>query len=470
MLRLNAQLAKLADAWVILGVSVMGHIGIIANPGFFSHDEWDRVDFINEYGFWGYMARFMPVQVGPEFGHPVRPIGFVQQGLSALGMPSAPILVHGFDVLLHTGIALLLYFAVSSLKAPRSFSVLAGLAFALSPLTTGAVGWVGASFDQWYTLFCIAACWVAVLIYRDGIGAGRVILLFLLAAGAILSKEAAVVLPGLILMAIVSFHLLLQPGEVYLRRAGVAVLVSLLPILAYLLIRLPALMVSFSGGGHSAYSPSLGFVLDNAVAYFAFPLLVQPSEMRAPIGFGPVQILAILAHLGLIIWLAQRYSWLIAGAYVAAYFLPLLPVLPLPQPAAHYIHGSAVPLALALAALASGAWHRRDVAPLAVLGGAALVMMLHNLAIQRRYYADGACQSRFMVSLPAHLAALEPVPGPVVLHAERRARTATMRRALHDRRAYDGKGGRPLVRFAQDLPAGLEPALRLRVTPTCEIR
>ena len=460
----------ISDAFLIALLSVSLHLGIIANPGYFSHDEWDRVDYLERFGLRGYMALFVPVQAGPEFGHPVRPIGFIQQGLSALWMSSAPVVVHGIDVLLQTAIALLLLWALLSLRAGRAFAMLAALAFALSPLTTGAVGWMGASFDQWYTLFLIAACWLATLLYRDGLSPGRLAGLLLLAAGAILSKEAAVVLPGLVVVALLSFHVLTKAEAVHLRRATILVLVSLLPILAYLLIRLPALMVTLGGGGHSAYSPSLGFVLDNVIAYFAFPLLIQGSEMRAPIGFGAGAILALALHLALVAWLGWRFSLWIAAAYLAAYLMPLLPVLPLPQPAAHYIHGSAVPLALALAALAAAAWERRSAVALAAVGGAAAVLLLHNLAIQTRYYRDGACQARFLASLPARLAGLDPVPGAVALDPERGARAWTMRRALHDRRGYDGASGRPLVRFAEDLPPGREAALRLRVTRSCELR
>lgn len=461
---------RISDALLLSLLSVVAHLGIIANPGFFSHDEWERADFIDHSGFWAYLELYAPLQSGPEFGYPVRPIGFLQQGLSALWMSSAPVVVHGVDVLLHTAIVLLLYAALASLQAGRSLAFLAALAFTLSPLPTGAVGWTAASFDQWYTLFFIATCWVATLIYRDGLSRGRLLGLFLFSSGAILSKEAAVVLPGMVFVGLFSFHVLTRAEGVRYRRAMTILLVSALPVLSYLLIRLPALVMTLGGGGRSTYTPSLGFVLDNVVAYFAFPFLIQVLEMRAPIGFGWGPVLAIGAHLALVLWLGWRFSWLIAGCYFAAYFMPLLPVLPLPQPAAHYIHGSAVPLALALAALVSGAWHRRAMAPLSFLGGGALVMLLHNLVIQHCYYREGVCQSRFLTSLPARLAAYDPVPGTVVLEVAAGTGNWTMRRALHDRRAYDGAAGRPLVRFVEDMPVGQVPALRLRVTATCELR
>jgi len=454
----------------IFMVSVVSHVGVLGNPGYFSHDEWDRVHSLNVLGFWGYMASAAQIQAGPEFGYPVRPIGFVQQGLSALWMNSAPLVVHSVDVALHAVIAMIMSLALMSLRAQRPLPELAGVAFALSPLTTGAVAWMGASFDQWYTLFMVLACWTAVLIYRGESKPAKFVVLFLCSAGAMLSKEAAVVLPAMISLCLLVFYSITQADRFLYRRALAILSMSAIPIALYMAIRLPALMVSFGGGGHGAYSPSLSFLIPNAIAYFTFPFLPSPQEMRAPIPLGTSAVLAVLLHGALIILLARNVSWTVAGAYLIAYFLPLGPVLPLVQPAAHYIHASAVPLALVFAVVAAGAWRQGAIVPIGLIVVGGILMTVHLSLLQYRFYQDGLCQSRFLISLPARLAAYDPVPGPVALEAEGSVRSWAMRRVLHDRQAYDGLADRPLVRFVEDLPRGAEPSLRLRVTATCEVR
>ena len=67
---------------LILVIALVTHLGILLNPGFHSHDEWDKFDHVQAYGlrhfiWWG--RRLIP---GPEFGFPIRPLGFVQQGIT----------------------------------------------------------------------------------------------------------------------------------------------------------------------------------------------------------------------------------------------------------------------------------------------------------------------------------------------------------------------------------------------------
>ncbi|MFN9966095.1 MAG: UbiA family prenyltransferase, partial [Lysobacteraceae bacterium] len=130
---------------------------VLANPGFFNHDEWQRLDEIERYGFRDYASRYGALQAGPDFGFPVRPLGFLQQGVSALFMKTVPLVPHLIDVLIH-GIAVVQVFLLGGVfGAPRKRAMAAALLFALSPLTTLSVGWVGASFDRWYVIFVLAA-------------------------------------------------------------------------------------------------------------------------------------------------------------------------------------------------------------------------------------------------------------------------------------------------------------------------
>ncbi len=277
-------------------------------------------------------------------------------------------------------------------------------------------------------------------------------------------------IPGVVAVTMLVWHRLAGEGHLPLGRALFIIMISMMPILAYLAIRFPALLVSFDGRAHPAYRPSLGYVLLNALAYFVFPFLPHTGEMRAPLQIEPRLLLSASLHLALVAGLVRYVSWLAAICYFVAYFLFLVPVLPLHQPAAHYIYGSALPMAAALGAVSAGAWREENRLALGVLGLGAALMIFHLGVIQQRYYLDGMCQSTFMTSLPARLAAEPSLGGSVVLVAEAGARSWTMRRFLHDRAAYGGLNGNPLVRFNEDMPVGTVPVLRLGVTSTCEVR
>lgn len=57
---------------------------IVATPGFVSHDWWQKFDHIRLYDFPDSVGACAAGKAGPEFGHPMRPIGLLQQGVVAL--------------------------------------------------------------------------------------------------------------------------------------------------------------------------------------------------------------------------------------------------------------------------------------------------------------------------------------------------------------------------------------------------
>ncbi|MCP4308260.1 MAG: IS630 family transposase, partial [bacterium] len=46
------------------------HLGIIANPGFRSHDEWQIFDYVQTHGFADFVSAYGRVRAGREFGVP----------------------------------------------------------------------------------------------------------------------------------------------------------------------------------------------------------------------------------------------------------------------------------------------------------------------------------------------------------------------------------------------------------------
>lgn len=192
------------DVGVLMAVAILGHVLVLANPGFFNHDEWQRLDEIERFGFWDYIARYSALHPGPDFGFPVRPLGFVQQGISALYMRTAPVIPHLIDVLLHAVAVLQVMVLGRMFGASPSRARWAALLFSISPLATTSVGWVGASFDRWYVVFVLTTLIVYLPLVRAESGqTWRWPALLASSAAAIVSKETAMALPGLLVLVVV---------------------------------------------------------------------------------------------------------------------------------------------------------------------------------------------------------------------------------------------------------------------------
>jgi hypothetical protein len=445
------------------------HLGILANPGFYSHDEWEKFDQLRQHGLWGAARGYLRLQPGAEFGYPVRPIGFVQQLFSAQWMATAPFVPHLLGVLLHALVAVVILLALRDAGATPAFALLAALAFSASPLTTTATGWVGASFDQWYVLFAALAGWAAWRAATRGLTLPRCLALLATSAGAILSKEAAVMLPAAMVLLLALAWLMRAPQCPFQpRAAAVAVALVAIPVAAYLLFRLPALQASLSGRAHATYAPSLGHLPGNLLGYFAFPFMPHGGDFP-PISpwHAPRILLGLGLHGLLVVVLAIYGGWRRALLYLLGYGVFLLPVLTLVVPASHYMYGSAPALALATAFLLRATWARaRKPAFAAALLGVA-VMTVNSLSIQARLYRDGRCQANFLPSLESRLAgddariALAEAPG---------ARSWVGRRAIHDRGPpFRDAAGRARVAFTTGAPPD-PAATRLTMGADCVVR
>lgn len=424
-------------AWLLapLVAALLLHPLVLANPGFFSHDEWERLDHIRRAGLWDFLRVFGILHAGPEFGHPVRPIGFVQQGLSALLLEPAPFLAHLLDVLMHGAVASLLALVMLRSGAPMGLALLAGLFFAASPLTVASTAWVAASFDRWLGLFALLAAAAAWRILSDGMTPGRGLALLAAAAGAALSKEAAATLP-LALLVVSAAHRVLNPSEAWSwRRVGMVLALGSLPVLAYLLIRLPAIEATLQGRtGDGYYAPTGRFLGRSIVGYWNFPFLPHLTDFPRQGRLGlPAFLGAGLLHASLVALAGRWFGWRLAALYVAAYFVFLLPVLPLREPGAHYLYASALPLALLMAALSREAWRRRAGLALFALAVGAGLMLTNNALIQWRIYQGGVCQAAF---LPALDAALAEQAGPIAIAIAPGTLDWVARRAIFTRPAY----------------------------------
>jgi hypothetical protein len=457
----------------LLALTFISHLLVVANPGFFSHDEWQRADFVQANPLSEYARQYGALKAGPDFSFPVRPIGFLQQGVSTLWMSEAPVVAHALDVALHAAVVVLLWRLLLMLGMPGRLAAMSAMLFAISPLASVAVGWVGASFDRWYVLFAVVCAQGAALAARWGLGSRAAFLILFGSIGAILSKETAVVLPGALLL--MYFALFTVDRErVRWRPALASIVLSSLPIIAYLIIRWPAIEATLAGHG-GAYAPSMANVPGNALIYIAQPFALQAVELVSIHQLAPWQWwLALTLHGALVVLLWQRWGARMAAAYLAAYFVFLMPVLAPPMQGAHYLYASAIPFSIAVAALLrTGPLGDVSIAQRRVrLSFTVIVfafLLARSLYIQGEMYSVGKCQSEFLSSLdPQADAAIEAGAASVRVVGAPGVREYVAVRSLFGREPYSEGGKWPTTVGAATEPTAGERVFVMQ--ENCRIR
>jgi hypothetical protein len=457
----------------LVALTLMAHALILATPGFFSNDEWQKFDHIRLHGFGDFARAYGTLRAGPEFGYPMRPIGFLQQGMASLWMQSAPAMAHLAGVANHAMVALVFVWVLRRACVSGATAGAAGVLFVLSPLTTMATGWLAASFDQLYVLFLLLAAAAVVRLPAQRMSGLRAAGVLLATAAALLSKETAIVAPVAMLL-LGYLASIADPDRFSWRPFGIAFVAALLPVAAYLILRAPAITASIAGHADPAYTPDLSNMPGNAWRFFAFPFRLKLVEMSANIFRSPWQsALASAAHLLLVGAIAWLYGPRFALAYLGGYFIFLLPVLALPNPGAHMLYGSALTMSLALAAVMQRtlAARQRGAAALVVAGVVALGA--HAVTIQRHLLDHGRCQQRFLASVDALLAKQAPDARRIIVVPDDGALVRVAIRAVAAREAYT-VNGHPIVTF--DAPGQRDAATpdgaapRVVMTAACLLR
>lgn len=378
------------------------HALVIVNPGFFNHDEWQRYDHIYSHGFEYYVQKVGVLKAGREFGAPVRPFGFIQEGFSALFMMTHPWVSHLMDVGIHFLDAMAFYLLLGRFQVPNKIKNIAVLLFIVSPLGVFSTAWVGASFDRLYVLFSMTAGFCAAGLYQHKNIYANSIGLFLSACFAMASKETALMLPAFIFLSYVgikinssSVAVLIKDKHFYL----VSILVGV-PILVFLIIRAPAIYNTLFVYASPEYSPKLSFFLRNITYYLAYPFYWGSADMYTMMFENKVAIYVALAmHLSMMIAIAVKFGARALLIYLALYFIFLLPVIFVSSIAAHYLYSTTPVMSLALAYLltANNRWILFFCICLLVLS------FFRFFQIQTIFYEDGVCQAKSIATLDAAL-------------------------------------------------------------------
>lgn len=399
--------------FIILVFGLVTTVLLVANPGYFSHDELQKLDHVIRYGFESYLRAYLPIHDTSAFGAPVRPVSFFVQGVLALFMEHYPVVVHLSAILTHAVIGFLFYLVMCRFTSNHRLALLASLIFIINPLVMMSTGWSAALMDRWYVLFGLAALLVAEKYIRQSDSSPLLLLLlFLFSALAILSKETAMILPGLLLLLVANDISVLK-----VKRFWVAGVTWALPIMIFLGFRLRAIIGSFGNPQVADYKASIVNIPDNLLVYSAYPFAYGLNEANGWVFLTVTAIaLALVVHALVVVLLGMTYGVKSVLTYVVMYFLFLAPVLLIPIKGAHYLYGSSLVLSAALAAIFYGRSRTLFVGRVFVII-ALLMLCLHSFNIQKFIYDEGRCMSRAMTSTEA-LYLSNGKPGAVDFQAE----------------------------------------------------
>lgn len=378
----------------IFAIGLFSCLFLISNPGYFSHDELQKLDHVIQYGYVDYFKHYASIQAGPHFGFPVRPIPFLIQGVQAYFMNDYPVVVHLLDVVFHCINACLFYYLLTLFKCDKKLAFLAAILFVVNPVTMQAVGWSAALMDRWYTTFGL----IAFIGAFRFINYGKLVDLFLVFLGAsfaILSKETAIVLPSLLLI----FLLLDWKRNIYNYRFYLATFAWVLPIALYLIMRTSAIIASFSASeGAGSYSAALDNLYLNVLVYLSFPFLIDAKDiLEWPLYSKSILYFCAFIHVLILLALLFKGGIKKSILYIAGYIVFISPVLLISNQGSHYLYASAFSLSLALAYLI----YSGNLIVKLFSYSLCLILVIHSIFIQNNLYRVGVCESRIDISLKA---------------------------------------------------------------------
>lgn len=449
--------------YVLIGsIAILSFLVIIANPGYFSHDELQKLDHINKSGLADYVNQYVQIRTGDSFGTPVRPISFAVQGILALFMDKYPLVVHLFAVLSHALVACLLFKVVLKFSCEPRYAFLAALCFVISPTGILATGWSAALMDRLYLLFGLIAFLCSFAYIKERGNLFSLMGIFVFSSLAILSKETAVVLPLTMAVFIID-----KPSEFYRSRIWIGLCVWALPIVAFMSIRYAAFIVSLGDPVVSAYKVSIENIPLSLLVYFAYPFIPGLTEAVNWV-FVPTNILicAILVHVLLVAAIYFLVGVRYALGYLFLYTLFLAPILVIPIKAAHYLYGSGMALSCAIASMLL----YKGKLSLFVKGctiSLCIALVLHSVVLEEFVYSIGVCSRRVLIGVEA-LHASRGAPKAVDFQAEPGAPAHILHRMFTGRNSIGGvyDVSFSISPFGANAP---DNALRLLMKVDCQI-
>jgi len=426
---------KIRHEILIILLSIAFLIPLAANPGFFNNDELQITDYIYRTGFWQFIKDFGMFHVGSQFSVPSRPFAFIIQGIQGLFMYNAPLVSHFIDIIIHIACALVLFRVIVYISKNKNFAFISSVIFIISPLVLFSVGWTAALMDRLYTLFSLIIVYYSFkYLNREGLDQKNLLIILVAIFLAIASKETSIIIPALVFLTIL-WNNFDEKIKIFRKRNIVLFLFSLVPIVLYIIYRLPSLIGSFSVVS-GPYVPSFSNIIPNALAYWSYPFLPFTAEATNMFLLTNKYLIgaAFILHALLALFIFKECKYKNGIFYILLYFLPLAPIIMLPSQQSIYLYASAAVFSVAIAFLFIKTYEQKFKITylffLSLMIG--VVLIIHAYSIEKNLYSYGVCMNKALVSMESVYLHNNKI-NSLVIHSDKGAPKYIMDRITYQR-------------------------------------
>ncbi|HGY5297545.1 TPA: hypothetical protein ACNU26_002825 [Aeromonas salmonicida] len=359
---------------IIFIIGIFFSLGIIMNPGYFSHDEIS----------WGLKAigsnnfNFSHVLSYDNFHY--RPLNFNLWLLLSHYFFDFPQLFH--LIILSWGLAnsIIFYLVLIRLDFERSSALIAAIVSTIMPSIVFVNGWIGTIADIAWLFFCLIS-FLTYIIFRGVIGYFSSLLLFIMA---LMFKETAVVYPGIVFIYLVY--------ERFSSKRTLAYFFSISAIfIIYIFLRYQFLFSKDISG----YNTSIYNIPERLLEYFIYPFLWGDIEIHGMLStYSKLNLaLAFLFHCLFIILLCEK-RFIGYFYYLSLYFVTSVPMLMLSTSLPHYMYGAGFTMAISFSLLLKrgGGYKYFSCALL-------LLIFIHSVNVQMNFIKTGSFQNKMYTSI-----------------------------------------------------------------------
>lgn len=357
-----------STGWFLIAALVI-QLPLVLNLGYFNHDELQWLAQADQPSLeqvpWSAWFDFQPFQF--------RPLTFNLWLLVSHFFGYQPFVMHLLRVLCGIMVALLLRAVFVRMDMPARRSALAALFFLLLPEVAFTHAWIGTYADS----LCLGFALCAMLWTLRAPGSLLAVAppIALITALALLSKESAIVIPALLLVA------------AFKRRDRaliIAIASSALVVAAYLYLRLDTIL--FSPRDSGGYAWSLRNIPDRLGEYAIFPFLFD--RLDASGSRWDHHLYFAVACLGVFLAALATAGWRYFAALCVGWIGAMGPTLILAYSANHYAYISAA-FACGLVALA---WDRLRMTARFAIAGLLVVASVHGVEVGKQMRHIGRVQ------------------------------------------------------------------------------
>jgi hypothetical protein len=366
---------------LLLAAAFLLQLPIILNPGYYNHDElqwaswsvgrpWHEVP-------WARLSDWETFQY--------RPLTFNVWMQLSRWFFDTPYLMHAACVLIGLINVGLLWIWLRHLEVCTRAAFIACLVWVLNPYTMHTHGWVGTIADSLWVMFALIAI---TSVNRISVASQSqrskwlwaVVMSTAFTALALLSKEAALVIPAAFMVA--SFRRQQRSTQI------AALLGSSLSVALYLALRLQVILSGAEGS--SAYSIAGADPLSRWLEYLIFPGALERGEPRGLLlrqfELNDWSSVTLISLLTIAVW---RSHWRLGALWILAPLAALVPILLLPFSAGHYAYAASLVACVILTQAASSFGTLSKIVVIFWLSA----VSFHGLQVAKKMHRAGVIQN-----------------------------------------------------------------------------